>query len=64
MAEIVTLVPKKWDSAKSTALGSRQPFQLLFFTGVQYERNFVVSHQFSKPVGPEKLPLRKRIRKA
>jgi hypothetical protein len=44
--------------------GQGKPFQLLFFTGVRYERHNAQSFAFSNAALPVKRPTRKKLAKA
>lgn len=65
MAEVVNLDLKRFVTpprkAKKTPAA---PFQLLFFTGVRYERNCGSTQSFGDEHLPIKSPPRKKIRKA
>jgi hypothetical protein len=54
MAEIIKFIPKKYEPDARRVDYKDLPFQLLFFTGVRYERESV----------PAKPTPRKKIRKA
>lgn len=64
MVEIVELVSRRRAGAPNSAATPRDTFQLLFFTGVQYERGCALPCVFVKSEVLEKAPPRKKVRKA
>jgi hypothetical protein len=64
MAEIIRLNTKKHGASARTDDARNQPFQLLFFTGVQYERNCTMSFAIAAAQTPNKPTTPKKVRKA
>jgi hypothetical protein len=64
MADIVRLDTSKQQLPMRRREAQDEPFQLLFFTGVRYERNAPASFQFAAPASPLKPTSRKKVRKA
>jgi hypothetical protein len=64
MAEIVRFVAKKQSASPARAEASALPFQLLFFTGVRYERSNTAPFATSASEVRGKTLPRKRVLKA
>jgi hypothetical protein len=64
MAEVVNLDLRRFVTLPRKAKTPAAPFQLLFFTGVRYERNCGSIQSFGDEHLPIKSPPRKKIRKA
>jgi hypothetical protein len=64
MADIVRLDTWRQQRTPRNQEAQQQPFQLLFFTGVRYERNQPASYPFAAPGLPVKPTSRRKVRKA